>query len=113
VHNGLDRLLVTSTVRPSDLSDAGETITVIEASTGEVLSTHKVSTKASPSGEGTQNEATASAPMTRNRIHVRPGSLQEPDALTLNVVVVLVGLRHHPRGSIVDEDLELATFYTW
>ena len=51
VHNGLDRLLVTSTVRPSDLGDAGETITVIEASTGKVLSTHKVSTKASPSGE--------------------------------------------------------------
>ncbi|MDA2911399.1 YncE family protein [Nitrospiraceae bacterium AH_259_D15_M11_P09] len=50
VHDGLDRLLVTSTVRPSDLGDAGETITVIEASTGKVLSTHKVSTKASPSG---------------------------------------------------------------
>ena len=52
VHNGLDRLLVTSTVRPSDLGVVGETITVIEASTGKVLSTHKVSTKASPSGEG-------------------------------------------------------------
>ncbi len=51
VHNGIDRLLVTSTARPSDLGDAGETITVIEASTGKVLSTHKVSTKASPSGE--------------------------------------------------------------
>jgi DNA-binding beta-propeller fold protein YncE len=42
---------VTSTVRPSDLGDAGETITVIEASTGKVLSTHKVSTKPSPSRE--------------------------------------------------------------
>jgi 6-phosphogluconolactonase (cycloisomerase 2 family) len=42
---------VTSTVRPSDLGDAGETITVIEASTGKVLSTHKVSTKTSPSRE--------------------------------------------------------------
>lgn len=51
VHDGIDRLVVTSTVRPSDLGDAGETITVIEASTGTVLSTHKVSTKASPSGE--------------------------------------------------------------
>lgn len=51
VHDGLDRLLVTSTVRPSDLGDAGETITVIEASTGKVLSTHKVSTKTSPSHE--------------------------------------------------------------
>ena len=35
VHDGLDRLLVTSTVRPSDLGDAGETITVIEASSGK------------------------------------------------------------------------------
>lgn len=51
VHDGIDRLLVTSTVRPSDLGDAGETLTVIEASTGMVLATHKVSTKASPSGE--------------------------------------------------------------
>lgn len=51
VHDGLDRLLVTSTVRPTDLGDAGETITVIEASTGKVLSTHKVSTKPSPSRE--------------------------------------------------------------
>ncbi len=51
VHDGIDRLLVTSTVRPSDLGDAGETITVIEASTGKVLSTHRVSTKASPSRE--------------------------------------------------------------
>lgn len=51
VHNGIDRLLVTSTIRPSDHGDAGETITVVEASTGKVLSTHKVSTKASPAGE--------------------------------------------------------------
>lgn len=33
------------------LGDAGETITVAKASTGEVMGTHKVSTKASPSGE--------------------------------------------------------------
>jgi len=42
VHNGIDRLLLTSTVRATDLGDAGETITAIEASTGNVLSTHKV-----------------------------------------------------------------------
>ena len=51
IHNGIDRLLVTETVRATDLKDAGETITVIEASTGNVLATHKVSNKASPSGE--------------------------------------------------------------
>ena len=49
VHNGIDRVLITSTIMPGNLSDAGETITVIEASTGKVLSTHKVSRKASPS----------------------------------------------------------------
>lgn len=51
VHNGIDRVLVTDTVRATDLKDAGETITVVEASTGNVLSTHKVSTKPSPAGE--------------------------------------------------------------
>src|SRR6058998_3354642 len=49
VHNGIDRVLITSTVRPSDLGDPGETVTVLEASTGKVLSTHKVSRKPSPS----------------------------------------------------------------
>jgi len=51
IHNGIDRIIITSTVRPSDLGDPGETVTVIEASTGKVLSTHKVSKKPSPSGE--------------------------------------------------------------
>ena len=51
IHDGIDRVLVTSTVRATDLGDAGETITVVEASTGNVLSTHKVSNKPSPSGE--------------------------------------------------------------
>jgi DNA-binding beta-propeller fold protein YncE len=51
IHNGIDRVIITSTVRASDLGDPGETVTVIEASTGKVLSTHKVSKKASPSGE--------------------------------------------------------------
>ena len=37
IHDGIDRILVTSTVRASDLGDAGETITAIEASTGKVL----------------------------------------------------------------------------
>ena len=49
VHNGIDRLLITSTVRPSDMGDPGETVTVLEASSGKVLSTHKVSLKPSPS----------------------------------------------------------------
>ncbi len=47
IHNGIDRVLVTSTVRP-DMSDAGDSITVLEAISGKVLSTHKVSSKASP-----------------------------------------------------------------
>ncbi|MGA7252441.1 MAG: hypothetical protein WBX35_14525, partial [Pseudolabrys sp.] len=51
VHNGIDRLLLTETVRATDLKDAGETVTVVEASTGNVLGTHKVSNKPSPAGE--------------------------------------------------------------
>ncbi len=51
IHDGIDRVLVTSTVRASDLGDAGETITEIEASTGKVLASYKVSKKASPAGE--------------------------------------------------------------
>ena len=51
IHDGIDRVLLTSTVRPSDLGDAGETITAVEASSGAVLSSHKVSKKPSPSGE--------------------------------------------------------------
>lgn len=47
IHNGIDRVLVTSTVKP-DMSDAGESITVMEAASGKVLSTHKVSSKPSP-----------------------------------------------------------------
>ncbi|MEI8016326.1 MAG: YncE family protein [Nitrospira sp.] len=49
IHNGINRVLITSTVMPGDVSQAGETITVLEATTGKVLSTHKVSLKASPS----------------------------------------------------------------
>lgn len=47
IHNGIDRVLVTSSVKP-DMSDVGESVTVLEASTGNVLSTHKISTKPSP-----------------------------------------------------------------
>jgi DNA-binding beta-propeller fold protein YncE len=48
IHNGIDRILVTSTVRATDLGDPGEAVGVIEASTGQWLGQIKVSTKASP-----------------------------------------------------------------
>jgi DNA-binding beta-propeller fold protein YncE len=48
IHNGIDRVLITSTIKPDDMAEAGETVTVLEASTGKVLSTHKVSLKPSP-----------------------------------------------------------------
>jgi hypothetical protein len=51
VDNKIDRVLLTSTVRASDLGDPGENISVVEASTGKVMSTHKLSNKPSPSGE--------------------------------------------------------------
>jgi len=44
IHNGIDRVLVTSTVKP-DMSEQGETVTVLEAGTGKVLSTHKLTAK--------------------------------------------------------------------
>ena len=47
IHNGIDRLLVTSTVKP-DMSEQGDTVTVLEAKSGKVLSTHKVASKPSP-----------------------------------------------------------------
>ena len=47
IHNGIDRVLVTSTVKP-DMSEAGDTVTVLEASTGKVLSTHRVTSKPAP-----------------------------------------------------------------
>jgi DNA-binding beta-propeller fold protein YncE len=50
IHGGIDRILITETVS-HELKNPGETITVIEASTGKVLSTHKVSNKPSPAGE--------------------------------------------------------------
>jgi YVTN family beta-propeller protein len=48
IHNGIDRILVTSTVRATDLGDPGEAVGVIEASTGRWLGQIKVSTKPSP-----------------------------------------------------------------
>lgn len=50
LNDGLDRLLVTSTVNPAKLKDAGESLSIIEASTGTLLSTHRLSNKPSPSG---------------------------------------------------------------
>jgi DNA-binding beta-propeller fold protein YncE len=50
VNEDIDRMIITSTVRASDLGDPGETVTVLEASTGKELSSHKLSMKPSPSG---------------------------------------------------------------
>jgi len=51
-HDGIDRQLVTSTINPTDATQWGEEIVVLQPSTGEVLSTHIVSDKPSPSGAG-------------------------------------------------------------
>lgn len=48
IHKGIDRILLSSTVRASDLGDAGEAISAVEASSGKVLGTYKVSNKPSP-----------------------------------------------------------------
>jgi DNA-binding beta-propeller fold protein YncE len=51
LHEDIDRIIVTSTDPPDGIGQPGETVTVIEASSGKVLSSHKVSNKPSPSGE--------------------------------------------------------------
>ncbi len=48
IHDGIDRILTSSTVRASDLGDAGEALSVVEASTGKVLGSVKVSSKPTP-----------------------------------------------------------------
>jgi DNA-binding beta-propeller fold protein YncE len=48
IHNGIDRILITSTMKPDDMAQAGDTVTVLEAKTGKVLSTHRVASKPSP-----------------------------------------------------------------
>jgi hypothetical protein len=50
LNEDIDRMIITSSVRASDLGDPGETVTVLEASTGKELSSHKLSKKPSPSG---------------------------------------------------------------
>jgi DNA-binding beta-propeller fold protein YncE len=47
IHNGIDRVLVTSTMKP-DMSDAGDSVTVLEAGSGKVLSTHRIASKPAP-----------------------------------------------------------------
>jgi DNA-binding beta-propeller fold protein YncE len=50
INDDIDVLLVTSTVRASDLGDPGETVTALRASTGEAIGSYKVSSKPSPAG---------------------------------------------------------------
>ena len=50
IHEEIDRILVTSTLRPSDMGDPGDSIAVIKASTGEVLGHHRVTAKPAPAG---------------------------------------------------------------
>lgn len=47
IHNGIDRVLVSSTMKP-DMSDVGDSVTVLEAKSGRVLSTHTIASKPAP-----------------------------------------------------------------
>jgi DNA-binding beta-propeller fold protein YncE len=49
VHSGIDRVLVTNTIRP-DLTEPGEFVSVVKASTNKLLEPVRVATKPSPSG---------------------------------------------------------------
>jgi hypothetical protein len=72
VHSGINRILATNTVRASDLGDAGEVVSVYDATTHEALGVVKVSNKPSPSSE---------APV---EIVFKPGS-QPPVAYVTNM----------------------------
>lgn len=48
IHSGIDRVLVTSTVRATDMGDPGDSIGIIEASTGKSLGSVKVTDKPEP-----------------------------------------------------------------
>jgi DNA-binding beta-propeller fold protein YncE len=50
IHDGIDRILATSTVRPSDLQDPGEVVQELRLSNGQPLGTHRLSNRPSPSG---------------------------------------------------------------
>lgn len=50
LNDEINRIVITNTVHPTNFSDADETVTVIKARSGKVISTHKLSSKASPSG---------------------------------------------------------------
>lgn len=51
LNENLDLLIATSTVNPSDFKEAGDTIAFIEASSGTLRATHRVSNKPSPAAE--------------------------------------------------------------
>ena len=72
VHTGINRILASNTVRATDLGDAGEVVSVYDATSHEALGTVKVSNKPSPSGE---------APV---EILFKPGS-QPPVAYVTNM----------------------------
>jgi len=50
INDEINRIVIANTLHPTDFSIAEETVTVLQARSGKVLSTHKMSNKASPSG---------------------------------------------------------------
>lgn len=50
LNDEINRIVIANTVSPTDLTDLDETVTVIKARSGKVLSSHKMSAKPSPSG---------------------------------------------------------------
>jgi DNA-binding beta-propeller fold protein YncE len=50
IREDIDRILLTSTVRPADLKDPGEVIQELELVSEKTVGTHKLSAKPSPSG---------------------------------------------------------------
>ena len=50
IMESVDRMITTSTVRPSDMGDPGDTVGIVELSTGKSLGSIRVSAKPAPAG---------------------------------------------------------------
>ena len=65
IHDGIDRILLTSTVRATDLGDAGEVISAVEASSGKVLGTSRYRTSRHRPGMRRSRSCSFRAPIRR------------------------------------------------
>ncbi len=90
IHNGIDRILTTSTVRASDLGDAGEAISAVEASTGKALGTYNLWNKPSPANEAPVDIGMDNVAKTMSPRLLKPGEHRCSTQFTRNVMLELL-----------------------